>query len=270
MTTARLAPRTALFMPASNSRAIEKAHGLPADMVILDLEDAVREEDKERARDAARAAGPFAGRLFAIRINAEGSGHHREDLRAVAESRADYVVVPKVEAAGTLARVADAAGRPVLAMIETPAGVLAAPAIAAAADGGECAGLIAGTNDLAAQLRLPPSAGRASMGMALQAIVLAARAGGAWAIDGVFNRLDDPEALAAECAEGRMLGFDGKSLIHPNQIAIARAAYSPSEAELEEARALIAAATGGAERYRDAMIEDMHVAQARALIERAD
>src|SRR5262249_44051075 len=128
------------------------------------------------------------------------------------------------------------------------------------------AGLIVGTNDLAATLRLPADAGRAPMMHALQAIVLAARAAGALAFDGVFNRLDDPAGLEAGCREGPSLGFDGKTLIHPGQIDIANRAFSPSEAELEEARALIAAATGGAERFRGRMIETLHVEAARRLL----
>lgn len=267
MTTARLAPRTALFLPASNPRAIEKARGLAADMVILDLEDAVKDEDKASARAAAveAVAIGFGPRLAAIRLNGIESGEHLEDVAAAAGSLADFVVLPKAESAADVAQVARVLGKPLLAMIETPLGVLAAAEIAAVPG---VSGLIAGTNDLAASLRLPPSSGRAQMSVALQTIVLAARASQVWVIDGVFNRLDDPQGLAAECGEGRALGFDGKSLIHPNQIEIAGAAFGPSAQELEEARALIAAATGGAERYQGRMIETMHVDQARALLDR--
>lgn len=269
MTTARLAPRTALFLPASNPRAIEKARGLGADLVILDLEDAVKPEDKATARIAAAAAVEegFGPRLCAIRINGIDSGEHQADVEAVAGSVADFAVLPKAESAADAAQVAEALGKPLLAMIETPLGVLSAAEIAAAPG---VSGLIAGTNDLAASLRLPPSSGRAAMTVALQTIVLAARANAVWAVDGVFNRLDDPEGLAAECREGRALGFDGKSLIHPGQIAIALQEFGPTIEELDDARALIAAATGGAERFRGRMIEAMHVEQARALLERAD
>src|SRR5687768_353471 len=167
--------RSLLFLPASNPRAIEKARTLPADMVILDLEDAVRPEDKEMARLAAvRAADEgFGERLVAIRAN--GAGPLRgADLAAIRESAADFIILPKVERPGELTETATASGKPVLAMIETATGVLSAPSIAQAA-----AGLIAGTNDLAADLRIPPSAGREGLAHALQAIVLAARAGGA-------------------------------------------------------------------------------------------
>lgn len=268
MTTARLAPRTALFLPASNPRAIEKARGLSADLVILDLEDAVKDADKATARIAAveAMAQGFGPRLAAIRLNGIESGEHLEDVAAVAGSHADFAVLPKAESAADVAQVAKALGKPLLAMIETPLGVLAAAEIAAVPG---VSGLIAGTNDLAASLRLPPSSGRAQMSVALQTIVLAARANAVWALDGVFNRLDDPEGLAAECREGRALGYDGKSLIHPNQIEIAARAFGPTEQELAEARALIAAATGGAERYEGRMIETMHVDQARALLARA-
>lgn len=268
-TARRLAPRTALFLPASNARAIAKARTLAADMVILDLEDAVRDEDKSNAREAAVAAvgEGFGSRLGAIRINGVGRGEHIADIAAVAGSAADFVVVPKVEAADDAARVTDALGKPVLAMIETPLGVLAASEIAAVTG---VEGLIAGTNDLRAQLRIPASASRDAIALALQTIVLAARVGGAWAIDGVYNALDDAEGLAAECRHGRSLGFDGKALIHPNQIAIAATAFGPGAEEIVDALALLDAFRGGAERFRDRMIEAMHVEQARAVIERAE
>lgn len=266
-----IAPRTALFLPASNARAIEKARGLPVDMVILDLEDAVKAEDKERAREAAQAAEGFGDRPFAIRVNAEDSDHWKKDLKAVKKSAATHVVVPKVEKPETIVTAAAYADRPVLAMIETAAGVMNVGPIASAEGWGvEIAGLIAGTNDLAMSLKLPPAAGRAQIQLALQLIVLAARGREIWAIDGVFNKLDDPDELAAEAAEGRLLGFDGKSLIHPNQIEIVRTAFDPTEAELQEARALIAAASGGAERFDNKMIEDMHVEQAKALLQRME
>lgn len=265
-----IAPRTALFLPASNPRAIEKARGLGADMVILDLEDAVKTEHKEVAREAAKTAEGFGDRLFGIRVNAEDSEHWKKDLKAVKKSAATHVVIPKVEKPETIIYAAAYADRPVLAMIETAAGVMNVGPIASANGWGvEMAGLIVGTNDLAASLKLPPAAGRAQMQLALQLVVLAARGRGIWALDGVFNKLDDPEGLAAEAAEGRLFGFDGKSLIHPNQIDIARAAFAPSPAELNDARALVAAASGGAERYKDRLVEDLHIEQAKLLLARA-
>ncbi|MBB5687370.1 HpcH/HpaI aldolase/citrate lyase family protein [Sphingobium boeckii] len=262
-----LPPRTALYLPASNARAIEKARGLAADMIILDLEDAVPVEKKDAARAAAVAAigEGFGGRIAAIRINGPDAAWHEADLAAVAGSAAAVAVLPKVESAAVAAAVAARLGKPLLAMIETPAGLLNAPAIAAALG---VSGLIAGTNDIAHDLRLPPGTGRGGLTLALQTIVLAARAAGVLALDGVWNRLDDADGLEAECREGRCFGFDGKTLIHPNQIEIANRAFGPSEAELEDARALIAAFKGGAERFRDRMIEAMHVASAERLIAR--
>jgi (3S)-malyl-CoA thioesterase len=260
------APRSSLFLPASNPRAIAKARTLAADMIILDLEDSVKHDDKASARAAARAAvvEGFGDQLVAIRVNGAGTDWHQADILAVAGCAVDVVVVPKVESPTSVATLAESLGKPVIAMIETPRGVLDADRIASAKG---VVGLLAGTNDLAYVLRLP--AGRTGLALALQAIVLAARAAEIWALDGVFNALDDPDGLAAECAEGRSFGFDGKSLIHPNQIAAANLAFSPSEVEVGDARALIVAASGGAERFRDRMIEAMHVDAARRLLARA-
>ena len=257
--------RSLLFLPASNSRAISKARGSGADLVILDLEDAVKPADKALARAAAveGVAEPWPMPV-AIRVNAVGSEWHNADVAAVAESQADVAVLPRADSAAAVKMVRDQLGKPLLAMIETSAGVLAAPDIAH-----EVSGLVAGTNDLAADLRLPPGADRSAMQVALQLIVLAARASQAAAFDGVFNSLTDAEGFAAEAAEGRRLGFDGKSLIHPDQIEPCHRAFAPSEAEIDRARRLIAASTGGAERFEDQMIERMHVEAARRLIERA-
>jgi len=243
---------------------IAKAAGLAADLIVLDLEDAVRDADKASAREALPVSLELLhGRCAGVRINAPGTAAFADDLAMIRSTNVALVVVPKVESPADLAALA---GHPVLAMIETPAGVLAAAQIAVTPG---VVGLMVGTNDLAALLRLPPDAGRRALSHALQTVVLAARAAGGWAIDGVFNALKDADGLARECAEGRMLGFDGKSLIHPDQIAVANTAFSPSAAEIEEASALIAAARGGAERFRDRMIEDMHVEMARRMLQRA-
>lgn len=264
-----IAPRSALYLPASNARALAKARTLEADMLILDLEDAVPAADKDGARQAAVAAVAegFGQRFATIRINASDSAHHAADFRAVAASAVAAVVVPKVESPTEIAEMAQALSKPVFAMIETPAGLLSAAAIASAPG---VIGLIAGTNDIAHELRLPPGAGRASLSLALQMIVLGARAAGVFVLDGVWNKLDDAAGLEAECLDGRDLGFDGKTLIHPNQIATANHAFSPSAAEIEDARALVDAASGGAVRFRDRMVEDMHVATARAILARAE
>jgi (3S)-malyl-CoA thioesterase len=258
--------RSLLFLPASNPRAIEKARELAADMIILDLEDAVKPEDKARARHAAVEATRegFGGRPVAIRVNATADQAYGEDIVAVRESKADFVVVPKADEAKQAHDTAWLCQRPVLAMIETATGVLAASAIAS-----NSVGLIAGVNDLSVDLGIPAVEGREGLAHALQTVVLAARAARIAAFDGVYNRLDDEAGLARECAEGRSYGFDGKSLIHPSQIAAANRAFSPSEAEMEAAIRLIAAATGGAERFEGRMIETLHVEQARAVLAKA-
>lgn len=259
------AVRSLLFLPASNPRAIAKARTLDADLVVLDLEDAVKSADKAAARDAAVEAVASEWPMpVAIRVNGIGTEWHSLDLDAAASSAADLVVVPRAISAHLVANVAKAARRPVLAMIETAAGVLAAAEIAP-----ETAGLIAGTNDLRADLRLPLDATREPIGASLQMIVLAARAAGVAAFDGVFNRLNDADGLAAECRHGRTLGFDGKSLIHPDQIEPCNRAFGPTEAEIDQARRLVAAFDGGAERFEDRMIERMHVEAAQRLLERA-
>jgi len=257
-------PRSALFLPASNPRAIEKARTLDADLTILDLEDAVSPAAKNGARAAALSAvARFGERPVAIRINGAGSEWHEADVGAVAASGAACVVVPKVEDAGALVALGAQLGKPLVAMIESPLGVFEARRIAACAG---VIGLFIGTNDLTAALRVPD---RAGLTTALQMVVLAARAAGCWVLDGVYNQLDDPHGFSAECASGRALGFDGKTLIHPNQLPPCHAAFSPSAAELEDARALIAAAGEGASRFRDRMVEAMHVASAQALLARA-
>lgn len=259
------AVRSLLFLPASNPRAIAKARDAGADLVILDLEDAVKAENKDTARrSAVEAVADDWPMPVAIRINGVGTQWHSLDLDAAARSKAELVVVPRAISAHLVHDIAETTGKRVLAMIETAAGVLAAPGIANA-----CAALIAGTNDLRSDLRLPLDASREPISVALQSIVLAARAAGVAAFDGVFNGLDDAQGLAREAAEGRRLGFDGKSLIHPNQIAACHAAFAPSEEEVARARALIDAFRGGAERFGNEMIERMHVATAERVLERA-
>jgi citrate lyase beta subunit len=260
------AVRSVLFLPASNDRAIAKARTLGADLVVLDLEDAVKPEDKKAARDAAvEAVADEWPMPVAIRVNSVGSEWHSLDLDAAARSEADFAVVPRAISGHLVQGVAKAIGKPVLAMIETAAGVLAAAEIAP-----QTAGLIAGTNDLRSDLRLPLDATRAPISTALQLIVLAARAVAVPVFDGVFNRLDDPQGFLAEAEDGRRLGFDGKSLIHPSQIEPCHRAFAPSGAEIERARRLVEAFSGGAERFDNEMIERMHVEAARRVLARAD
>jgi citrate lyase beta subunit len=258
--------RSLLFLPASNPRAIAKAREAGADLVVIDLEDAVKPEDKSSARSAAVEAASTAWTMpVAIRINGVGTEWHTLDLDGVARSKADYVVIPRATSAHIVGDIAATVGKPVLAMIETAAGILAAAEIASAS-----AALIAGTNDLRADLRLPLGATRAPISASLQMIVLAARAAGIAAFDGVFNSLEDLDGFANEGADGRSLGFDGKSLIHPNQIAPCHQAFAPTATEIERARALVEAFNGGAERFGDEMIERMHVAAAQRVLARAD
>jgi citrate lyase subunit beta/citryl-CoA lyase len=259
------AVRSVLFLPASNPRAIAKARESAADLVVLDLEDAVKPADKDSARDAAVEAVSGTWRMpVAIRVNSVGSEWHSLDLDAVARSKADMVVVPRAISAHLIHGVAEAVGKPVLAMIETAAGVLAAPDIAK-----ETAALIAGTNDLRADLRLPLDADRSPISASLQMVLLAARAAGVAAFDGVFNGLDDRDGFLAEAGEGRRLGFDGKSLIHPNQVEPCHQAFAPSAAEVERARRLVDAFDGGAERFDNEMIERMHFEAAQRVLARA-
>ena len=259
------AVRSVLFLPASNPRAIAKARDSGADLVVLDLEDAVKPAEKAGARDpAVEAVGSEWPMPVAIRINGAGTEWHSLDIDAVAKSAADLVVVPRANSAHLVRGVAAAVAKPVLAMIETASGVLAAADIAA-----ETAGLIAGTNDLRADLRLPLDATREPIWASLQWIVLTARAAGVAVFDGVFNGLDDAEGFLAEARDGRRLGFDGKSLIHPSQIEPCHRAFAPSDREVERARALVEAFRGGAERFGDEMIERMHVETAQRVLDRA-
>ena len=265
MTLDLFAVRSILFLPASNPRAIAKAREAGADLVVLDLEDAVRPDDKAMARAAAVEAvlEPWPMPV-AIRVNGIASDWYDEDVAAARQSNADLVVVPRADSAESIQATWQVVQRGILAMIETAAGVLAAPEIAK-----EVAALIAGTNDLSADLRLPPDAGRGPLQMSLQSIILAGRAAGIAVFDGVFNGLDDPDGFMVQAEEGYWLGFDGKSLIHPDQIEPCHRAFAASEAELDRARRLLAAATGGAERFEDRMIERMHVEAAQRLLARA-
>ena len=257
--------RSILFLPASNPRAIAKAREAGADLVVLDLEDAVKPDDKETARRAAvQAVASTWSMPVAIRINGIGTRWHSLDLDAVARSKASFVVVPRAISGHLVRDIAETVRKPALAMIETAAGVLGASDIAH-----PCAGLIAGTNDLRADLRLPLDASREPISTALQMTVLAARAAGIAVFDGVFNSLEDVEGFTTEAEAGRRLGFDGKSLIHPNQIAPCHRAFAPSLAEVERAKALVDAFHGGAERFGNEMIERMHVEAAQRVLERA-
>jgi citrate lyase subunit beta / citryl-CoA lyase len=265
--------RSALFMPASNMRAIVKARGLECDAVILDLEDSVAPEQKAAARDqaiVAAAEGGFGARRLVLRVNGLDTEWGEADLAAAADAGFDAVLLPKVSAPGDLALArAQLGGVPLWAMIETCAAMLALPAIVAA-PGLEC--VVAGTNDLAKEMRCTPGADRLPLLPHLTAIVTATRAHGLIALDGVSNVLADTPELAAECAQGAAFGFDGKTLIHPAQIAPANRAFAPSAARVAWAQAVIAAfalpenAAKGAIRVEGEMVERLHLEEAERIV----
>ena len=270
--------RSVLYLPASNPRAIEKARTLDCDVAVLDLEDAVAPDRKIEARAAAVAAlrqGGFTPQV-GVRINALGTPWGSDDAAALAEAGAELIVAPTVETPEAVHALSAALPHDarLWAMIETPRALLNLAEIAAA--GGALDGLMLGVNDLAKALGTGASADREPFKPWLAMVVAVARAHGLLALDGVFNRIDDAEGLAAEAAQGRLYGYDGKSLIHPSQIAAANRAFSPSEIEIAQARAVVAAfaadgAQGlGAIQVDGAMVERLHLDQARALLARAN
>ena len=274
--------RSALYMPASNPRAIAKARNLPCDVVILDLEDAVAPDEKAAARDrvvAEVAAGGFGARELVVRVNALDTVWGADDIAAMRDIGVDAVLVPKIASAADLAAVRAALGidgPPIWAMIETCGGVLELPAIARAARESRLTALIAGTNDLAKELRCRPGIDRTPLVPALMAIVTAARSAGLVALDGVCNALDDPARLAAEAEQGASFGYDGKTLIHPAQIAAANTAFGPTPDQLAWARRVVAAFADGANADKGAirldgeMVERLHLAEAKAMLALAD
>ncbi len=280
--------RSALYMPGSNARAIEKARTLPADVVIFDLEDAVAPDVKEQAREQVRAAvsaGGFGRRELVIRINALETSWGKADLAAAAAAAPDAILVPKVSSAETLAAVGlclrelGAAERTrVWAMIETPLAILHAEAIASAARDVDTrlACLVMGTNDLAKDTRTRLLPGRAAMLPWMMTALAAARAHGIDILDGVYNNLSDVEGFRAECEQGRDCGFDGKTLIHPDQIAAANEIFAPSVEEVDNACAIVAAfeqpenAGKGAISLNGRMVERLHAEMARRTLALAE
>jgi citrate lyase subunit beta/citryl-CoA lyase len=272
--------RSALFLPASNPRAIDKARGLPADVVILDLEDAVAPDAKPAARAAAVAAveaGGFAAPTLVVRTNALDSEWGADDLAAIAGTRADAVLVPKIATADDVelyhAELAAAAKVMRLwVMIETCRAIANVQAIADMAAHTRLAALVVGTNDLALELRARPAVDRAGLLPYLALTVAAARAGGIAVLDGVCNDFADQDRLAAECAQGRSLGFDGKSLIHPAQIAACNHAFAPAAGEVTRAQAIAAAfadpanAAKGAIQVAGRMVERLHLTEAQRVL----
>jgi citrate lyase subunit beta / citryl-CoA lyase len=275
--------RSVLYLPASNQRALEKARTLPIDALIIDLEDAVAPDAKELARAQACAAvksGQYGDRDIAVRINALSTQWGAEDLRAVAAARPYAVLVPKVDDAEGVARVAaelerhGATETRIWAMMETAVAMIQAPRIAAAHARLEV--LVMGTNDLARELHVQTGTDRAALQTSLQLCILAARAYGKTIVDGVYNDVRDLDGFARECRQGVEFGFDGKTLIHPSQIEPCNRAFSPTDEELREAREIIAAFEAAQREGKGVitvggkMIENLHVDRAARILRVAD
>ncbi|HEY7719083.1 MAG TPA: CoA ester lyase [Pedococcus sp.] len=271
--------RSVLYMPASNERALEKAKNLPVDGLILDLEDAVAPDAKEQARENACAAarsGEYGRREVTIRVNGSGTQWHDADLAAACAAGPDGIVVPKVGSADevrALVAAMEAAGAPehtkLWAMVETPQAMLHCEEIAGASE--RLTVLVMGTNDLAKELHAEHVPGRQPLLTGLGLCLLAARATGTVILDGVYNDVKDAPGFEAECLQGRQMGFDGKTLIHPGQVEACNAAFAPSEAQVEEAHGVLRAwedgAGAGVVTYRGRMVENLHVETARRVLE---
>ena len=269
--------RSALYLPASNARAIAKARTLPADIVILDLEDAVAPDMKEAARAAAVDAaqeGGFGMRELIVRVNGAGSAWGEDDLATVAHARFDGVLLPKVDGPDDIAAARAILGdRPIWAMIETCAALPRLDGIAAA-EGLE--GFVLGLNDLALEMRARPGPDRAPFLPVMTLAVAAARAHGRAVLDGVCNAIGERDRFEGECAQAVAWGFDGKSLIHPDQIAPCNAAFAPTAEALAWARLIVEAfaapenAGKGALRIDGRMVERLHRDEALRLIQSND
>jgi citrate lyase subunit beta / citryl-CoA lyase len=276
--------RSALYMPGSNVRALEKAKTLPCDAVILDLEDSVAPDAKAAARQQvadAVAAGGFGGREVVVRINALDTQWWRDDLTAAAKANPDAILIPKVskpedirQVAAHLVGIAADARIRLWAMLETPLGIINAVAIAASAVETEkrLVAFVMGTNDIAKETRARLLPGREPMLPWLSHCLLAAHAYDLDILDGVYNDLSDIEGFRRECAQGRDLGFDGKTLIHPNQIAPCNSAFSPTPHEIEQAYKFIAAfdlpenRSKGVVQIEGRMVERLHADMARRTV----
>ena len=266
--------RSALYIPGSKDRALDKARGLPVDVILFDLEDAVSPDAKVAARDtlyAALADDGYGARLKIVRINGLDTEWGAADAAAVAAMNCDAVLLPKVNGPDDVDALATLVpDLPIWAMMETPQGILNAASIAAHP---RIAGFVLGTNDLAKDLN---SRTRAALMTSLQMCMLAAKAAGIVALDGVYNAFKDEDGLRVECEEGRDMGFDGKTLIHPAQVAIANAAFGPTTDEIDLARRQIAAfeaaeAEGQGVAVVDGrIVENLHIVTARATLAKAD
>lgn len=278
VSTAYTPRRSVLYMPSSNERALEKAKTLPVDALILDLEDAVGPGEKESARAAACAAvrsGEYGHRELTIRVNGLGTQWHEADLEAACAAGPDGIVVPKVSSAKEVRNLEKALirfGAPdrtrLWAMVETPEAVFKVRKIASASQ--RLAVLVMGTNDLVKELQAHHVPGRGPLQTALSWSLLAARQAGIAILDGVYNDVLDLEGFEAECVQGRDMGFDGKTLIHPGQVEPCNAIFAPDEGAVQEARGIIeafeAGAGSGVVTYNGKMIENLHVDIARRVL----
>jgi citrate lyase subunit beta/citryl-CoA lyase len=267
--------RSVLYMPSSNERALEKAKSIACDGLILDLEDAVAPDAKPAAREsacAAAASGDYGRRTVTIRVNGIGTEWHDADIAAAAQAGPAGVVVPKVNSADevrALVAALEKAGAPdhtrLWAMVETPEAIFNVRELAAASD--RLAVLVMGTNDLVKELYAEHVPGRAPLLTSLSLSLLAARAAGIAILDGVYNDVKNDEGFLDECRQGRELGFDGKTLIHPGQVAPANEQFAPSEQAVEDARGILAAwedgKGSGVVTYRNKMVENLHVESAQ-------
>lgn len=274
---ARLRPyRSVLYIPGSKPRALDKARSLPVDAIIFDLEDAVSVDEKENARTTLQEAlsdGGYGARAKIVRINGLDTEWGRADATAAAEMGADAILLPKVDCAADLDALAELTGQtPLWAMMETPRGMLNATEIAAHA---LLQGMVMGTNDLAKELQVRFRADRLPLMAGLGLCLLAAKAEGKIIVDGVYNAFKDADGLQQECDQGRDMGFDGKTLIHPAQVDVANRAFAPSDAEIELARRQIAAfqqaeASGQGVAVVDGkIVENLHVATAQEILAKA-
>jgi len=269
--------RSVLYIPGSKPRALDKARGLAVDVIIFDLEDAVSVDEKVAARDTlaeALATGGYGARMKIIRINALDTIWGADDARAAVSMGADAILLPKVSAPADLDALAEITGdAPLWAMMETPLGMLNAVAIAAHP---MLHGMVMGTNDLAKELQTRFRADRLPLQTGLGLCLLAAKAHGLAIVDGVYNAFKDDAGLDVECTQGRDMGFDGKTLIHPAQIDIANAAFSPSDAEIDLARRQIEAfdaveASGQGVAVVDGrIVENLHIVTARETLAKAE
>ncbi len=275
--------RSALYMPGSNQRALEKATSIPADVLLLDLEDAVAPDAKPGARErvcSLVADRAYGDREVAIRVNAPGTPWHEDDLRAVAQAGPSAVLVPKVsrpETVHAIERGLETTGAPgttaIWAMLETPTAMFAAERIASASE--RLTVLVLGTNDLANELHAETVPGRAPLLTGIGMALLGARAAGKVILDGVYNDVKDAAGFEAECEQGRQFGFDGKTLIHPSQVEPCNRVFTPSAEQIAHSRAVLqawdeaTAAGRGVATVNGRLIENLHVDNARRILSTA-